>query len=62
MAVRVHHPLKQGLKHALEHVFEPTVFVRVHHPLQQGLRLLFADPFAILIPYECIIHHNKDKM
>ena len=39
MAVRVHHPLKQGLRHHTTKGLGFFVFlVRVHHPLKQGLR------------------------
>ena len=37
--VRVHHPLKQGLRHHIICLkFLLLCHVRVHHPLKQGLR------------------------
>ena len=41
--VRVHHPLKQGLRHIhTTFSISESATVRVHHPLKQGLRLVDA--------------------
>ena len=46
-AVRVHHPLQQGLRQVRNMLFFVLTFVRVHHPLQQGLRPNSRDSLSI---------------
>gem|GEM_PF-3361932 len=47
--VRVHHPLKQGLRLACRLHLAYLGKVRVHHPLKQGLRQVFMFPFFFSI-------------
>ena len=57
IAVRVHLPLKQGLRlSTLAHSMMPKTKVRVHLPLKQGLRLDDKCFTIVLVAYECIFH------
>ena len=54
--VRVHHPLKQGLRQDDNYRFRRILRVRVHHPLKQGLRHL---QFSVDHDFACSVrvHH-----
>ena len=54
--VRVHLPLKQGVRLINSFIIDIEDVVRVHLPLKQGLRLGLLVMIVKRVMYECIFH------